>query len=584
MKTTTKILSLLAIVALVACEPKDADLKAPAGEDHLTDTPITLTVGAVGETQGAPRKTNAECQTPNLTPRRAGYTKGELINSGSLTFWIDQPETKYDAKHLEINYQRGEWVSMGTLIWRNGTDVATYAAVYPHQTNSNGIYNITVPTEQTNENIKATEILYATGTAKGEDGAINIVFEHTLAQLKVNLTFGETVGTAVEVKSVRLSNAALSGTFTAWNDNHQCEWSNPSNSGDVTLIKNSNTEFECLLVPQTLTDYTIDVVAEVNGAQKTYRFYATTPITLEQGATYSIPVQVGASYTPFNSTAAGTIAANPALLDSYLSNGTLTITGSLNDADMVALGEWAIRNANDGTDGNDVLYLDLSGVTGITATPQGMFYKALDGTYQGTDLLKEIILPISVTRLGKNSFMACDGLEKITAEGVEYVEEQAVSLCPALTTFVGSKIQHIELSGFIGCTSLKSLDLSNLESTGGLVFQDTQFESFYAPKLKKVEDSLFAYSTLSGITIDLPACTELGNRLFHHVEGDFTLRLTTKDDITLTDTTFGGGGENLASAITLYLHENKMGNLPEYLDWYTFKAIHYVDDAGNVVP
>ncbi len=294
MKTTIKILSLLAAVALVACEPKDADLKAPAGDDHLTDTPIALTVGAIGETQGSPRMANGECQTPNLTPRRAGYTKGELINSGSLTFWIDQLETKYDAKHLEINYQRGEWVPMGTLIWRNGTDVATYAAVYPHQRNSNGVYNITVPTEQTNENIKATEILYATGTAKGEDGAINIVFEHTLAQLKVNLTFGEIVGTDVEVKSVRLSNAALSGTFTAWNDNHKCEWSNQSNSGVVTLIKNSNTEFECLLVPQILADYTITVVAEVNGAQKAYRFQATTSITLEQGATYSIPVQVGA--------------------------------------------------------------------------------------------------------------------------------------------------------------------------------------------------------------------------------------------------------------------------------------------------
>ncbi len=289
-------------------------------------------------------------------------------------------------------------------------------------------------------------------------------------------------------------------------------------------------------------------------------------------------------FPALNSPAAGTVAANPALLDEYLNEaGELTVTGTLNDEDMVAIGDWAIRKANDATAGNDLLYLDLSGVTGITATPEGMFHKALDGSYQHTDLLKEIILPISVTRLGKNSFIDCDGLEKITAEGVEYVEEQAVSVCPALTTFVGSKIKHIEKSGFVGCTSLKSLDLSNLESTGGLVFQVTRFDSFYAPKLKKVENSLFSHSVLSGITIDLPECTELGNTLFHHVEGEFTLRLTTKDDITLTEMTFDGGGVDIASTITLYLHENKKNNLPEYLDRYTFKAIKYVDDAGNVV-
>ncbi len=273
MKLKMKTLAIALFALLVsACSNEDI---MPAGSDHLTGTPVSITVGSV-ET-------------------RAGYKEGEVITGGSLTFWMDQPETKYDAKHLEINYQRDQWVPMGTLIWRNSTDVVTYAAVYPHQRNSNGIYNIAVPTVQTKENIKATEVLYATGTAKGEDGGINIVFEHTLAQLKVNLTFGETMGTSIEVKSVCLSNVALNGTFTAWNANDQCEWDTPINPGEITLLKNSETEFECILVPQTIDDYYINVEAIVDGIEKRYQFESS-GLVLEQGKTYTLPLQVGEDY------------------------------------------------------------------------------------------------------------------------------------------------------------------------------------------------------------------------------------------------------------------------------------------------
>lgn len=557
LKIKTLAVALLALLAS-ACSNEDV---VPAGSDHLTDAPVSITVGSV-ET-------------------RAGYDKGDVIDEGSLGFWLDQSGTQYDAENLEVKYESGVWAPQGRLLWRNGSDDVEYAASYPYD--ADGVYEVSLPTDQQNSDMLPFDILYTEGRVKGGDGAVNIVFSHALAQLKVKLTFGETLGTNPQIMNITLSNAALDGTFTVRDDDGRCAWSNQGNSGEVRLGKNYFAEFECLLIPQTIEDYYITVEAEVDGINKLYQFESS-GLVLEQGKTYTLPLQVGRDIATLNSPSAGTIAANPALLDQYLSEaGELVVIGTLDDEDMVAIGDWAIRNANDGTAGNDLLYLDLSGVTGITATPEGWFYKVLDGSYQGSDLLREVILPASVTHIADNTFLDCGALEKVTAEGAEYVEEQAVSNCSALTTFVGSKIKHIGLRGFLGCTSLKSLDLSNLETTDGLVFQNTRFDSFYAPKLKKVENSLFTYSVLSGITIDLPACTELGNTLFHQVEGEFTLRLTTKDNITLTNTTFDGAGVDIASTITLYLHENKINNLPEYLDRYTFKAIHFVDDAGNVV-
>ncbi len=267
MKESFKLSVFMSLAFIVSsCSNDDV---IPSGCDYLTDAPVSITVGGVQS--------------------RAGYEAGEVITGGSISFWIDQSETQYDAKHLEISYLRGMWIPMGNLLWYNATDIATYTAVYPHKKGSHGIYDITIPTVQTEENVKATEILYATGSAKGEDGAINITFSHTLSQVKVALTKAPTM-TSVVVNSVKLSNVAISGTFAAATG----EWSNQTNNAEVSFIKNSDTEFEALLIPQTIGDYYITVNAVVDGIEKQYRFEST-DLVLEQGATYTLPLQVGES-------------------------------------------------------------------------------------------------------------------------------------------------------------------------------------------------------------------------------------------------------------------------------------------------
>ncbi len=258
-------LPFLAMLALLASACTNDDVM-PQGSDYLTDKPVMITVGSV--------------QT------RAGYAANEVIESGSLGLWLNQGDAKYDAANLEVKYESGVWTPLGKLLWKNATDEATYTATYPYD--ADGVYEVSVPAVQTNETAKAAEVLYATGTAKGGNGAINITFAHALAQVKVALTKASNLGT-VTVNSVTLSSAATSGTFTATTG----AWSNPGNSQEVSFIKNSDTEFEALLVPQTLTGYSIEIAATVDGTDKVYSYTATEAVILNQGETYTIPVQVG---------------------------------------------------------------------------------------------------------------------------------------------------------------------------------------------------------------------------------------------------------------------------------------------------
>ncbi len=80
------------------------------------------------------------------------------------------------------------------------------------------------------------------------------------------------------------------------------------------------------------------------------------------------------------------------------------------------------------------------------------------------------------------------------------------------------------------------------------------------------------YRTLSG-TVNLPACTKIESYAFKNVKGEFTLKITTPEDISVsTNETF----LNSAQYITLVLNRKKqvdfVSGSKEWKGW-TFKEI-----------
>ncbi len=325
----------MAVVAmtLVACSQED---NVMPGSDYLTDRPVAITVGGVGT--------------------RAGYDKGDVIDSGSLGFWLDQSGAQYDVENIEVKYESGVWTPQGRLLWKNATDEAKYMASYPYD--ADGVYEVTVPADQQNSEMLPFDILYTEGRVKGEDGAVDIVFSHALAQLKVKLTFGGALGTNPQIMTITLSHAALSGTFTVGDADGRCSWSNQGNSGTVTLLKNYHAEFECLLPPQTITDYYIIVDAVVDGIEKQYRFESS-DLVLEQGATCIVPLQVGKSEHPY--------------VDLGLPSGTLWATYNVGATapeeygDYFAWGETQSKEAYDWSNEGDYKY----GIRDTSDKPDG---------------------------------------------------------------------------------------------------------------------------------------------------------------------------------------------------------------------
>lgn len=174
--------------------------------------------------------------------------------------------------------------------------------------------------------------------------------------------------------------------------------------------------------------------------------------------------------------AAVTASAAASSIAEMTESGTVTIAGAMNET---AYNEICAAVRTLGT--NTTVTLDLSGVTGMTSIPNG---SSGVGFYSCSNL-ESIILPDSVTSIGKNAFYNCSKLTSIT-------------LPPHLKT--------IGESAFCYCSELTEIEIpSTVTTIGGFAFEKTyKLESINIPaSVTSIAGSAFADATsLTRITVD----------------------------------------------------------------------------------
>lgn len=102
--------------------------------------------------------------------------------------------------------------------------------------------------------------------------------------------------------------------------------------------------------------------------------------------------------------------------------------------------------------------------------------------------MTSVTIPDTVTFIGPNAFYNCAALEEIsipdsvTELGTTTYGAQNFSNCASLKTVNLSKnIKVLPQSSFLGCTSLESIDLSNIEVISKYAFQNTGFKELTIP-------------------------------------------------------------------------------------------------------
>ena len=269
---------------------------------------------------------------PEVAPATKGSYTTETLKEFDL--FIGSANSKYSYTNTKFtkNETSGEWAPACQMLWEGKNAKFDFLAVAPPlQTSGHSItgvsgyydpvFSFRVEAVQTEES-NASDLLWAykneasredTGLFDGE-GKMRIAFSHALSKLKVRLTLGtefnhDGVPQGNPVSELKIDGFHLE-TNVQRNDNLGVYETSPTGAeetvqaylskwdravdeaGNDDKTKNCEAVFECIVVPQNWTDFTVNFIC----GGKPYTYKATCGQyqgLLASGKAYTLPLTVG---------------------------------------------------------------------------------------------------------------------------------------------------------------------------------------------------------------------------------------------------------------------------------------------------
>lgn len=168
--------------------------------------------------------------------------------------------------------------------------------------------------------------------------------------------------------------------------------------------------------------------------------------------------------------------------------------------------------------------------------------------FYGNANITSIIVPNSVTSIGKTVFKECSNLKSVSiGDGLEIIEEGAFTGCTQLESItIPNSVELLGKNAFESCTALKSVTLGNgLKSIKEYAFVEcTQLESIAIPdNVTELGEGIFVYcSSLNSVTIG-KGVTSIPEKMF-----DFCPKLTS---VSISDNVVYIGMEAFANCESL---------------------------------
>ena len=262
--------------------------------------------------------------TADVSARTKGSCTGERLESFDLFVKSASVKYNYDNTKFTKNSSTGEWEPERQMLWEGDSTPFTFLAVSPVLSTRDcsipddldePVFNFSVETNQTLESTASDLLLCSKGnvTRNGntldfdDAGRLKVAFRHTMSLLKVEITFGTEFNHNGVPATNPASDLIVNGfngdaavkmtdsgdwSISAIDDTRKaiqaCEsvWA-PANDKDG----NCKATFECIVVPQSMTSFTLSFVASENPYTYTTNFAP--GFSFQSGKEYVLPLVVG---------------------------------------------------------------------------------------------------------------------------------------------------------------------------------------------------------------------------------------------------------------------------------------------------
>ena len=535
------------------------------GQDENRGNGQALTLGTVSIEGGNTRAANAVPDVASGHSFRDGeelhvtLTAGGAPSAGSAQStgtYRYNGNSSWSSTKTECAYWQGSGSHTLTAWWGpaySSSSPAVYNMPSDYETNNataGGILNAWDDKQYTSAADKwhITDLLHYSGIHSATLSSIDLVLEHSMAQLCVNLLPGDGI-TAEQLQKATVHLKQAKAYFTMSADGrpviHNHGDGETSTHPDVRLLKNGSASlaYYALMLPgQTFAANRLMISIHIGN--DIYKYLPTNDITTQantchelnlkvnkagvsalsvtstgwQSPTLVEATQTGNFVTVENETAGSLLADGSALKTALASAGQsnpirVVIMGKINDQDLEDLEKQMEA------DGYYVKYLKVSHLyitaSGATAIPEGF---CQPGIYTNTTL-QEVILPEGITSIGNYAFSGCKKLTSIQLpETVKEIGNSAFSECNSLTKInIPEGVTKIGMGTFGGCTSLTSIQLpERLTEIGSKAFaRCSSLKEINIPKgVKTIGEGTFMDCT-NLTSIQLPQrLTEIGSYAF----------------------------------------------------------------------
>ena len=187
---------------------------------------------------------------------------------------------------------------------------------------------------------------------------------------------------------------------------------------------------------------------------------------------------------------------------------------------------------------------ELTGNITIPATLDGLNVVSLgNDAFSGATNITKVVIPSSIKKIAKNSFLKCTGLTVVDLGSVEEINEAAFADCTGLTSI---KIPKTLKSGptiidecvFKNCTNLTTITLEDgLEVIPTRVLAGTNITEIKIPSSVKTIDSQAFYNCKSLKKVDLGSVEKIKTAAFANCTGLTSIKIpkTLKSGPTIID-------------------------------------------------
>lgn len=196
----------------------------------------------------------------------------------------------------------------------------------------------------------------------------------------------------------------------------------------------------------------------------------------------------------------------------------ITITGSIDDEDVVLLGKYIRSHKN-------INIVDLSEVEGITSIDHNSFEQC--------ESIREFYLPTHINRIGDHAFDGCSELKELLLPNtIEIIGDRAFSGCKVLSKInIPQKVSYIGVGCFYECYKLTEFKVDSQNERyafrGGVLFDNVdktllryipskEFQKEFKTPSGVVHIGNYAFDGCEGLVsvIVSEGCTDLGERSF----------------------------------------------------------------------